>query len=84
MTDSRDRLEYFRTYSKGRRSDIAAKLQKWQARKHRCPTCKGELTLGQMDGGKSKQCCPTSPADLAAARCPRWRTAKHYTLRYRA
>lgn len=80
--DTRDRAEYFRTYSTTRRADIAAKLQKWQARKHRCPSCKGELTLGKLDG-KSKMCCPTTPADLAAARCPRWRQGKHYTLRYK-
>ena len=81
--DARDRLEYFRTYSKGRRADIQAKLGKWQNRKHRCPSCGGELTVGQMDGGKSKMCSPISPADLATARCPRWRTGKHYRLRYK-
>ena len=80
---ARDRLQYFKEYSKGRRADIRAKLVKWQGRKHRCPDCKGELTVGQMDGGLTKMCCPTTPADLAAARCPRWRQGKHYTLRYK-
>ena len=82
VTKTRDRGEYFREYAKGRRADIQAKLVKWQTRKHRCPDCKGILTVGQMDG-KSKQCCPTTPADLAAARCPRWRQGKHYVLRYK-
>ena len=81
--DTRDRVEYFRTYSHDKRKDVKAKLEKWQRRKHSCPACKGELTVGSLDGGKSKMCCPISPADLATARCSRWRTATHYRLDYK-
>ena len=81
-TDTRDRAEYFREYNHDRRADVKAKLAKWQGRKHRCPTCKGDLSLGRLDG-KTKQCVPGSEAELQTGRCPRWRTADHYRLVYK-
>ena len=83
MPTTTDRREQMREYSAKGRADLKAKLSKWQARKHRCPTCKGELHLGTLDGGKSKECCPYSAADLATRRCPRWLEGKHYRLEYK-